>query len=105
MEYSESQEAFEGGARRTMQGGRYDLIPPAVIHAMARRLKLGAAKYGDRNWELGGEAYRQATLSHLLAHIAAYMESGGRENTDAIACNAAFLCHFEEKIPLKPSVS
>lgn len=94
---------FEGGSTRSKQDVRYDLCPPVALEAMARRLAVGAEKHGERNWENGGEEFRQATISHLLAHIVDYMRNGGRENTDAIICNAAFLCHFEEKIPLKTS--
>lgn len=93
--------SFEGGATRSEQGFRFDLIPPASLRAMARRLKLGAEKHGERNWERGGETFRQATISHLFDHLQAYMDRGGQENVDAIICNAAFLCFFEERKPLR----
>lgn len=32
---------------------RFDLIPPRPLEEVARLYGLGAAKYGDRNWELG----------------------------------------------------
>ena len=32
---------------------RFDLIPPEVEEALATILTYGAAKYNDRNWELG----------------------------------------------------
>lgn len=102
---AESKTKFEGGSTRTEQQERYDLMPPAALRALARRLGVGAKKHGDRNWESGGPEFRAATLSHLLAHITDYMEHGGQENTDAIICNAAFLCHFEECIPFRPSAA
>jgi hypothetical protein len=88
-------QAFEGAATRSTQKGRYDLISPAGVDAMARRLKLGAERHGERNWESGGEDFRQATVSHLLAHLMMYMENPNEEDTDALICNAMFLCHFE----------
>ena len=32
---------------------RYDLIPPEALEELARVYTIGAAKYADRNWELG----------------------------------------------------
>jgi hypothetical protein len=32
---------------------RYDLIPPEALNEVARVFAIGAAKYGDRNWESG----------------------------------------------------
>lgn len=94
-------ETFECGTVRTVQVGRFDLMPPAALRAMARRLKKGAPKYGENSWKRGGEKYRRATISHLLEHAASYLERGGQDNTDAIITNAAFLCHFEERRPFK----
>lgn len=97
--------AFEGGATRSKQSVRYDLIPPVSLKALATRLSLGAEKHGERNWESGGEEFRQATISHLMAHLIDYMENGNTNeaNTDAIICNAAFLCFYEDKMPFKKS--
>jgi hypothetical protein len=32
---------------------RYDLMPPRPVDALARLFTMGAAKYGERNWEQG----------------------------------------------------
>lgn len=32
---------------------RYDLIPPGALDQLAEVFSIGAAKYGDRNWEWG----------------------------------------------------
>lgn len=32
---------------------RYDLLPPEALDAVARVAVIGAARYGDRNWEAG----------------------------------------------------
>lgn len=90
---------FEGGSTRSKQKIRFDLLPPSAVCAISRRLTLGAENHGERNWEEGGEEFRQATISHLIAHVIDYMQNGGRENTDAIICNAAFLCSIEERLP------
>jgi hypothetical protein len=94
---AKEKQAFEGSATRSKQEGRYDLISPAGIHGMARRLQLGAERHGERNWESGGEKFRQATVSHLMAHLMSYMESPNADDADALICNAMFLCHFEEQ--------
>lgn len=101
-------EAFEGGATRSSKRGqgRMEPIPKSSIRAMARRLELGAERHGENNWRKGGEAFRKATLNHLLDHIFDYMEHGNKNeaNTDAIICNAAFLCEYEEREPYKGAV-
>lgn len=94
---------FESGATRSKLEGRYDLIPRIAIDAMARRLELGASRHGENNWKGGGEEFRKATINHLFNHLLDYLENGNihEANTDAIICNAAFLCHFEAKEPYK----
>jgi hypothetical protein len=45
---------------------RYDLIPPEAMEAAAHVFRIGAEKYGDRNWEKGmswGRIFR-ALMSH-----------------------------------------
>lgn len=32
---------------------RHDLLPPEALDAVARVMAMGAAKYGERNWEAG----------------------------------------------------
>jgi hypothetical protein len=95
---------FEGGSTRSAMDVRFDLIPSEAIEAIARRLTIGAAKHGENNWKKGGNDFRKATINHLIKHLLDYMESGNEAdaNTDAIICNAAFLCYFEKKEPYKP---
>lgn len=89
--------AFEGGATSSTQVERRELIPKSAIDAMGRRYALGAERHGVNNWRAGGAEFRLSRINHLLDHIYEYLEHGGRENTDAIICNAAMLCEFEEK--------
>lgn len=48
---------------------RFDLIPPEAENAMAEILTVGAAKYGDRNWEKGisNDRLLAAVRRHLNA--------------------------------------
>jgi hypothetical protein len=78
---------------------RYELIPKEALDALARRLALGAERHGENNWKKGGAEFKKATIRHLLKHIYDYLEQGNANdaNTDAIICNAAFLCYFEKQ--------
>ena len=95
---------YEGNATRSSLRERYDLIPKSAIEALGRRLALGAERHGEDNWRGGGEAFRRATLNHLMKHLLDYMEHGNAHdaNTDALICNAAFLCEFERRAPYRP---
>jgi dATP/dGTP diphosphohydrolase, N-terminal len=99
---TEERQEFTSGAARSRLRGRYDLIPKAAMDALARRLEIGT-KYGENNWRLGGEDFRKATVGHLINHLFDYMENGNKNdaNTDAILCNAAFLCQYEEDAPYR----
>lgn len=58
-----------GSVRDSSTGkGRYDLLPPEALEALAIQMELGAAKYKARNWELGQEivrSYLDSGLRHL----------------------------------------
>jgi len=80
---------------------RYDLIPPEIEEAIAKVLTFGAAKYGERNWELGmrwGRPY-----AALRRHMSAWW--GGEDNdpetgmphTWHAACCIAFIVAFEAR--------
>jgi hypothetical protein len=92
---------FEDGSSRSVLEERYDLIPKEAEDALARRLALGARNHGENNWRVGGPEFRKATINHLMKHLLKYIESGNEDdaNTDAIICNAAFLCYFEAQEP------
>jgi hypothetical protein len=94
---------FEDGSTRSVLKERYDLIPKSAIDALARRLALGAKTHGENNWRGGGVEFRKASINHLMRHLLDYIEHGNANdaNTDAIICNAAFLCHFEVSDPFK----
>lgn len=56
------------GTKHDADKVRLDLLPVDALHAIAEVLTIGAATYGDRNWEQGmawGRLYR-AAISHLM---------------------------------------
>ena len=70
---SGTRQDFSTGARRDVQEGkgRYDLLPPAAIFAVARVFEEGAIKYGARNFEKGIplSRYIDSSLRHLFKHL------------------------------------
>lgn len=71
------QEFGTGSRRDTREGkGRFDLIPPSVLLALARHLEDGSAKYGDRNWEKGQpiSRYFDSALRHMCKYWAGYVD-------------------------------
>jgi len=61
---------FTTGAVRDLRKGkgRFDLLPPMTMKALAIHYELGCQKYGDRNWELGipVSKYIDSALRHLF---------------------------------------
>lgn len=70
---SGKREEFVTGARRdTREGkGRYDLLQHRALGRVAKVAERGAAKYGDRNWELGipEERFMDSALRHLCQYM------------------------------------
>ena len=92
----ERQEFDSGSVRDTRAGkGRFDLLPPLAIKRLAQLYERGAAKYGDRNWELGQPLSRYA--DSMLRH--AFQAAAGETDEDhwaAVAWNAfAVMDHLE----------
>lgn len=86
---------FDGGK------DRYDLIPPEIEEAMAKVLTFGAAKYSERNWELGMKWGRP--YAALRRHMAAWWKGEdtdpetGMPHTWHAACCIAFIIAFEAR--------
>ena len=78
---------------------RFELVPAEAIEAIAIILTDGAAKYGDRNWELGMQWSRPygAMLRHLFAWWGGENDDrdSGRPHLWHAACNLAFLISYE----------
>lgn len=85
---------FETGAHRDSQAGkgRFDLIPPEALRAVAIRFEQGAIVYGERNWEKGMPVGR--FLDSAMRHICDY-ESGDRSEDHLAAAAWNILCAHE----------
>jgi hypothetical protein len=71
---------FETGAQRDIQAGkgRFDLIPPRTLRALAIHYEKGCQKYGDRNWEKGIPAH--SFFDSAVRHVYEFLEGKGEEN-------------------------
>jgi hypothetical protein len=63
--------------------GRYDLISPIALKALAIHYERGSNKYEDRNWERGTQVSKH--LNSALRHLQSYLE-GDREEDHLSAC-------------------
>lgn len=75
---------------------RADLVPPAIIEAVARVRSYGVTKYRDpENWRtVDPWQYRAALLRHLCAYWRdplAVDDESGLPHAEHMACNIAFL--------------
>lgn len=89
------------GVKYDQEKPRFDLIPPELELAIARVLTMGAAKYGDRNWEEGMDHNR--VIAALRRHLNAW-QSGERIDPESgmshlwhVAANVAFLVTYEAR--------
>jgi hypothetical protein len=88
-----------GGAMRDRAPGkgRFDLLSPFFLQALARLAEQGAAKYAHRNWERG---YSTALCADsLMRHATQYL--AGNEDEDhlaAIAWNAMAAWHVTRMV-------
>ena len=91
---SGTRKKFSTGARRDMPSnkGRFDLLPPRVIRAVAIHYEKGAEKYGDRNWEKGIPI--NSFISSGLRHAYQFLDGEGDEN-HLIAAIWNFMCAYE----------
>lgn len=99
-EVEQALQKFESGAVRSTDADseRYDLITPIGLRRLAETCALGAARYGERNWEKGIPASN--LLNHALRHIVLYMMGDTSEDHIAHAAwNLLAVAHFEETNP------
>ena len=96
---SGEREMFPTGATRepNLDRGRYDLIPPIALKALAIHYERGAKKYEDRNWELGLPLSRH--LNSALRHLQDFL-AGDREedHLSAAVFNIFAITHNFEMI-------
>jgi hypothetical protein len=79
------------------------LVPPELIHAVARILMFGKKKYGAWNWQKGLPLTKvyDAAQRHLLAWMGGqtYDCESGESHVAHAACNLAFLLWFAAHKP------
>jgi len=88
---------FPSGAERSADAEteRFDLISPIGLRRLAETYAEGAAKFGERNWELGMPA--SALANHALRHLNLWLDGDDSEDHLAHAAwNLLGLMHFEE---------
>ena len=96
---SGTREVFPTGAIRepNLGRGRYDLISPIALKALAIHYERGGKKYADRNWEMGLPLSRH--LNSAIRHLQNFLE-GDREEDNLSACvfNCFAITHNLEMI-------
>lgn len=91
---------FPTGAVRDLRfgKGRFDLIPWAVIRALAIHFERGSEKYGERNWEKGIPLSK--FLDSAARHIGQVIDGRDDEN-HAIAAIWNLICFYETKLRIQ----
>lgn len=97
----EDMKTFASGAKRSNLVPRYDLIPAEGLRRLAERYTLGAAKYGEYNWQKGllDKEYVDQFKCHLIEHFYKYITEGCSkdDNLAAVAWGAFALMEAEKK--------
>lgn len=65
------------GGKQSKLTGRYDLLDPIALDAIASILATGAEKYGEDNWRLITTCEH---LNHALTHIFRWLANDKTEN-------------------------
>lgn len=93
------QEFPTGAVRDTGDKPRVDLVSPFFLERLGEWLRIGAKKYGERNWEKGMPISR--FLASLERHLTAYKQAmytgeSIEDHLAAVAFNLMAIIHFEE---------
>lgn len=96
-----------GAMRERAPGkGRYDLIPPEALIALAKVFEEGARKYSDRNWERGIPI--ATCIDSGMRHLVKLMDGDDSEDHAALCMSnmAMFIALRERGMgePFKPVV-
>lgn len=89
------------GVKYDQAKARFDLVPPEPLEKLAELFALGAAKYGERNWEEGMKWGR--IFSALMRHAWAfwrkekYDQVDGQHHLIAVMWNALVLYEYERR--------
>jgi len=91
---------FKTGAVRDLRSGkgRFDLLPPSALKALAIHYERGCQKYGDRNWEKGIpiSKYLDSAVRHAYAFIA-----GWDDENHLMASIWNLMCAYETKLRIQ----
>jgi hypothetical protein len=96
LDSGDREEFATGSVRDVREGkGRYDLIPPHPLERLAGVYERGAAKYGDRNWELGQPVSRflDSAIRHSFRHLEGHRDE---DHLAQAAWNLFAAMHVEE---------
>lgn len=89
MKVDNSNIAYATGAQREdkTDKGRYDLLPPEALHALAVWYEQGGKRYGDRNWEKGLplSLFLSAAIRHAYKLL---RRDRSEDHASAVAWNA-----------------
>jgi hypothetical protein len=89
------------GAKYDTGKPRYDLLAPEFLDGVSRILAFGAAKYKDRNWELGMKWGRPfaAAMRHLWSWMGGEKidPESGMPHLWHAGCNIMFLTAYEAR--------
>ena len=79
---------FASGAKSSEEAPRYDLIEPAFLDAVARRMAQGAASHGERNYlaGVGDQEFVRDRLNHLVGHVLKLAAGDTSDDHLAAAC-------------------
>jgi hypothetical protein len=76
----------ELGGKQSKTNGRYDLLPPMAVVAVAGVLDEGAVKYGENNWhKIHSSSHFNHMAMHYFAHLTGDMSDDHMEHA---ACRA-----------------
>lgn len=94
---------FPTGAKRDKKSGkgRFDLLPPATIHALAVHFQKGAEKYEGRNWEKGiaVSEYIDSGLRHTFQFL-----DGKNDENHLIAAIWNLVCVYETILRIQQGI-
>lgn len=92
----DSSRVFSTGARRNdaTGKGRYDLLPPEAVEAIAKRFEYGAQLHGENNYKLGvpNSSLFDSALRHMFQALAGMKDE---PHLAAAACNICMLLYNE----------
>lgn len=100
---SENGSQDTGGKKFDVGKARYDLIPPEPLQEIAKVFTMGAAKYGDRNWEEGIDYGR--IFAAMQRHAWAWWrgeqtdQEDGQHHLSSVAWCAMVLMQYEKTRP------